>query len=237
MNVITRAVLDMETMKWVSVESYEYAGVVVDLCCGPSQQENSLASSGANLSQTLSQAFGQQFANQGSLLARINSTLAPISAAGPSQNGFSGAERATLQTQAVNNAGAANTAAQQAARTYGAGQGGGGTSGVTSGITKQIQSAVGSQEAGTLGTNENNINLADEQQGNQNYWRSLGAQNALAGQYNPTAYGSEASNSNATAFGEADKINSENNAMGEDIAGFATGLAGSAGGVAKAIRG
>ena len=42
MKVITKAVLDTESMEWLSVEYYEYNGPV-DLCCGPSGQEQALA--------------------------------------------------------------------------------------------------------------------------------------------------------------------------------------------------
>jgi hypothetical protein len=203
--------------------------------CGPSSSEESIANSTQNFGTLLTQNYGQLFATQQATLQQITNSLNPTIAAGPSQRGFSGAEKSALDTTAINNAGAANTAAQQAARTYGAGQGGGGTSGITSGITKQIQGAIASQSAGQEGAALNNIEQADWQQGNANYTRALGAAETAANIENPNATANSATASNQAAFGQQSQITTENNAMGQDIAGFLTAAAGSAGGVAKAF--
>src|SRR5277367_3974072 len=113
MKVITKAVLDMETMKWVFVEAYEYTGPV-ELCCGPSGQEESEASSLQALSQSLTAAFNQNLASQTGVLKNINSILTPIASAGPSQQGESAQELAAENTQAINSTGAATRNAVQA---------------------------------------------------------------------------------------------------------------------------
>lgn len=205
--------------------------------CGPSSEEKSLQSQTQSFSNILQSNYGTLFGKQQGVLDTINKSLSPIVAAGPSQRGFSGAETAALQTGAVSAAGGANTAAQQAARTYGAGQGSGGGSGLTSGITKQIQSAIASQQAGALGGELNKINLADFNQGNQNYWRAQGGMEALQAGYNPNAAASQAGQEAAESFQQASKITQENNALGQDIAGFATAAAGSAGDIFKAFKG
>ena len=205
--------------------------------CGPSSAENSLQAQTQSFSKLLQDNYGTLFGKQQSVLDNINKSLSPIVAAGPSQRGFSGAETSALQTQAIENAGAANTAAQQAARTYGAGQGSGGGSGITSGITKQIQSAIASQQAGAESAQLNKINLEDFNQGNQNYWRAQGGMNALAAGYSPNAAMSGAESEAGQSFQEAAKINQENNALGQDIAGFATAAVGSAGDIYKAFKG
>jgi hypothetical protein len=194
--------------------------------CGPSSQEESLQQSSQNFSSILQNNYTTQFGKQQHVLDAINRSLSPTLAAGPNQRGFDSATRAALDTQAINAAGAANRNAQQAARTYGAGEGGGGTSGITSGITKQIEAAIGSQSAEALAQRQGQIQQADFSQGNQNYWRAQGGMDALAAGYNPNASASGAISENQASFGQANKINEENNAMAKDIAGFTTSLAG-----------
>jgi len=196
--------------------------------CGPSSDEKSLQASSQAFANQLQGNYAKLFAGQGGVLDVLNKTLSPTLAAGPSQNGFSGAERSALETKAINAAGGANTAAQQAARTYGAGQGGGAGSGLTTGITKQIQSQIGSGAANALAGQEGNIALADEEQGNRNYNTALGGMQALAQDYNPNGAQSGAIGENQNAFGQASQITQENNQMGQDIAGGITALAGSA---------
>jgi hypothetical protein len=205
--------------------------------CGPSSSEKSLQASSQNFAGQLQSNYGTLFGDQMDVLGKIRSSLSPTLAAGPSQNGFSGAERSALETKAINAAGGANTAAQQAARTYGAGQGGGGTSGLTSGITKQIQSQIGSGAANALAGQEGNIALEDAQQGNRNYNTALGGMEALSQGYNPNAAQSGAIGENQNAFGQASQITTENNQFGQDVAGAVTALAGSAASIAKASSG
>jgi hypothetical protein len=205
--------------------------------CGPSSQETALQSSSQTFASALQSNYGTMFGQQQAVLKAINGSLAPTLAAGPSQNGFSGAEKSALETKAINAAGGANTAAQQAARTYGAGQGGGAGSGLTSGITQQIQSQIGSSAANALAGQEGNIELADEQQGNANYNTALGGMQQLSQGYNPSGSMSGAIGENQNSFGQASQITTENNQMGQDIAGVATALAGSAGDIAKAYHG
>jgi hypothetical protein len=201
--------------------------------CGPSALEKGEQGNISLFENMLRSNYGELFSEQQGVLNALNQSLSPTVAKGPSQQGFAAPELAALQTQAINNAGAANTAAQQAARTYGAGQGGGGTSGLTSGITKQIQSAIASQEAGTLGTNLNQINMADWQQGNANYNRAIGAMSNLGSMYNPSGAMSGTLQANQAAFGQANQMNQESNAMGRDIAGFLTAAAGGAADIIK----
>lgn len=196
--------------------------------CGPSNNEKFLQQQSMNFSTMLQNNYKTLFGNQLDVLNKIGRSISPILAAGPNQRGMSAEELAARNTQAINASGAANRAAQQAARTYGAGQGGGATSGVTSGITKQIEAAIGTQAATNLGNQQGNIVAQDYEMGRENYWRAAGGMEQLAAGYNPNAAASGAISQNEAAFGQAHTINEENNAVGKDIAGFATSLAGSA---------
>jgi hypothetical protein len=205
--------------------------------CGPSSSEKSLQASSQNFAGQLQANYGTLFGQQQGVLSAINRSLSPTLAAGPSQNGFSGQELSSLQTAAINRAGAANTAAQQAARTYGAGQGGGASSGLTSGITQQIQSSIGSSAANALAGQEGTIDLANAERGRENYNTALGGMAALSQGYNPNGAQSGAIGENQNAFGQASQITTENNQLGQDIAGGITALAGSAASIAKAGSG
>jgi hypothetical protein len=196
--------------------------------CGPSSQENAIANSNQSFANLLQGNYNTLFGQQQGVLNSINRSLSPILAAGPNQHGFSGDTLAALQTQAINNAGATNRNAQQAARTYGAGEGGGGTSGLTSGITKQIEAGIASQSAGQEASQLNQITQADFAQGNQNYWRAQGGMDQLAAGYSPNAASSGAISEGGQAFGEANQINQEKNQKWQAIAGGISSLAGGA---------
>jgi hypothetical protein len=193
--------------------------------CGPTSSEYSLERQAQNFSSVLQNNYNTLFGQQQGVLSAINRSLSPTLAAGPDQKGFSADELAARNTQAINAAGAANTAAQQAARTYGAGQGGGGTSGVTSGITKQIQSSIGTQVANNLGNAQGQIVNEDYAVGRDNYNRAVGGAMQLAGEYSPNAAQSGTISSNQSAFGEASQIQQQQQQEDQAIAGGITSLA------------
>jgi hypothetical protein len=198
--------------------------------CGPSSSEKSLQQGSENFSQLLNNNYQALYGNQADVLKEIGNSLSPTLAAGPSQQGFSAAELAARNTQAINSSAAAGRNAAQAARTFGAGEGGGGTSGLTSGITKQIEGSIASQTTNNLATQQNNIVNENYQQGNQNYWRAEGGLQTLGQQYGSAASSAEtgAINENADSFGQASQITKENNQEAETIAGGITSLAGAA---------
>lgn len=202
--------------------------------CGPSSQEQQLANQGQSFSEMLQGNYGTLFGDQQGVLNSINKSLSPILAAGPSQQGFSAQERAALNTQAINSAGAASRNAQQAVGNFTAGQGGGGSTGILSGVTGQLKSAVASQAEGQLATAQNQITQADFAQGSSNYWKAQGGMDALAQGYSPNAAQTGAISSNQNAFGEANQIQTQKNQEQQAIAGGIEGLAGMAtGGIAN----
>lgn len=203
--------------------------------CGPTSAETTQQTNAATYASQLQANYGTLFGQQQGVLSSLNKSLSPTLAAGPSQQGFSGSESAALNTAAINNAGAANRSAQQAAANFGAGQGGGGTSGVQSGITKQIQGAIAGQSANQLATSQNNIQQANYAQGNQNYWKAQGAMQELGQQYNPNSAQSGAISEGGQAFSDASAIAAQ--APGEQIAGDITALAGDAASAYKTYAG
>lgn len=200
-------------------------GITQDMGCGPSKAETQQAQASANFAQTLQANYGKQFGQQQDVLAAINRSLSPILAAGPSQQGFSAAESAALNTQAINAAGAASRNAQQAVANFGAGQGGGAGTGITSGIQQQLQSSVASQSANQLATAQNQITQANFNQGSQNYWKAAGGMNALAEGYSPNASMSGGISEGGQAFNQASTVQQQQQQADQALAGGVAGLA------------
>ena len=225
MKIITKAVLDMETMTSVSVESYDYDGPV-DKCCGPSGAEEQTQAQQESLANQLAADFGSRFATQTSMLNQLNQSLSPIISKGPSQQGMSPQELAAFNTQAINSAGAAARNARQAAGNFSAGQGGGASSGLQSGIQKQINASIDSSVANNLSNQQLGITEANYNQGRQNYQAGLSALLSTAGISNPGEFSGQAGQGYSQSFNEANTINQQKNQVGADIAGFATSLAG-----------
>lgn len=167
--------------------------------------------------------YNQRFQNQSDLLSNLNNVLTPISQAGPSQEGFSAGEKAALNTQAINSSGAAAKNAMQA--TQGRLAGRGGDSGLQSGVDQQILAGTASASANQLANAQLGIKEADYTQGRQNWTQANAGLQQLGQQYNPAAFGEQATAQNASAFKEADQIQQEKNQAQADIAGGITSLA------------
>jgi len=198
--------------------------------CGPSGAEKYSASQETSLAQMLQANFQTTFGEQQSVLKSLNNSLSPILAAGPNQQGFNAPELANLNTTAINASGAAARNAEQAAGNALAGRGGGGSSGLESGVDQQIKAGIASTATGQLAAQQNQIQAANYATGRQNFFNAVNGENAIAGQYNPSSYGGEASNANQAAFTMADKIQQEAaQAQAEEISGI-TSLAMDAGG-------
>jgi hypothetical protein len=191
--------------------------------CGPSGSSEQLAGSADSLASIANANYNQRFADQSALLGGLSNVLTPISQAGPSQQGFSAGQLATLNTQAIDSTGAAAKNAAQA--TQGALAGRGGSSGLQSGVDAQILAGQKSAAAGQLAGQQLGIQQANYQQGNQNWQQANAGLLALGQQYNPAAFGQQAQSANSNAFQEADQIQQEKNQEQADIAGGITSLA------------
>jgi hypothetical protein len=194
--------------------------------CGPSSSEKSLQQMSQSFSSLLQGNYSTLFGNQLDVLNSIKSSLSPILAAGPNQQGFSAAELAARNTAAINNAGAASRNAQQAVGNFTAGRGGGGGTGILSGVDAQLKTAVASSSANQLATAENQITQENYATGRENYFRAEGGMDQLAAGYSPNAASSGAIGANQASFGEAKTIQDQKMQEAQAIAGGITGIAG-----------
>ena len=188
--------------------------------CGPSNAERAIAGSQQGFATTLQNSFGSRFAQQSDILNNLNSALSPIIEAGPGQQGFSPAELAARNTMAINTTAGNYRNAAQAVGAQLAGRGGGGSSGLVSGVDQQIKAAIASQAAGNLSNQENQITAENYATGRSNFFNANAGMNALAGLDNPLGFGSEANQGSQIAFGQANQIQQQNEALAKDIAGF-----------------
>jgi hypothetical protein len=194
--------------------------------CGPSSSEKSLQQMSQSFSSLLQGNYSTLFGNQLDVLNSIKSSLSPILAAGPNQQGFSAAELAARNTAAINNAGAASRNAAQAVGNFTAGRGGGGGTGILSGVDAQLKTAVASSAENNLATAQNNITAENYATGRENYFRAEGGMDQLAAGYSPNAAANAGIEANKTSFGEASTIQQQQQQEDQMIAGGVEALAG-----------
>jgi hypothetical protein len=187
-------------------------GFFSSLFGGPSAQQQQLAANESNLATQMSQAFQSQLSDQKGVMDRLNQQLTPIANLGPNQQGYSPQELAAMNSQAINNAGAASRNAQQMVGNTLAGQGGGGSSGLVSGIQQQIRGTIASAGANQLANAQNLITEQNYATGRQNFESAVSGEHALAGLYNPEQFGNLASGTNQQALQDANQITQEKQA-------------------------
>jgi hypothetical protein len=220
MKVITRCVLDMETMEWIhgEEESYDYCGPI-DKCCGPTGEEKQEASAQQVYSQKVQNNYNTLFGEQQGVMSNLNNILTPIANAGPSQQGFAAPELAALNTQALDTTGA-NYAS--AARALGGQLAGRSTAAGATGPTQALQAQLASSAAGQLSGEQLGITQADYAQGNANWQKATGGLQALNSSYETGTAAGAGTQANQSAFGEADEIAQQQAQADQAIAGGIT---------------
>jgi hypothetical protein len=192
--------------------------------CGPSGQQKSLAGTEQNFAGVLQSDYASRFGQQSAVLQNLNSTLTPIFEQGPNQQGFGAQELAALNTAAGEGVGSNYAKASRALNNQLAVRGGGNEV-LPSGAADQLKEELASAGAAQSSALENQITTANYAQGRKN-WQEAGAGlSALAGEFNPSAYGSLTSGANQAAFSEATKIQDMKNQEQADIAGGVASLA------------
>ena len=189
--------------------------------CGPSGSEQSLANAEGSFSSQLSADYASRFAGQNETIGNLNNILSGVQA-GKLLPGFSAQTLATLNSAALDTTAGNYRNAQQAANNINAGRGG--DSGLQPGTVGQENATIASQAAGQLSGQEQQIQLANQNQAQQNTAMALGGYQTLAGIQNPAQFGSLASSANQNAFGEQQTVQNAKNQEVADIAGGIAGL-------------
>jgi hypothetical protein len=191
MKIITKAVLDMHTMKWIPEleESHEYLGFVA--LCKETKEQDAAAKNIGDLTKTLQSSFSTAYAGQTAILNNITNSIKATIAAGPSQYGFSAQGDAALRTQASEGTAAAYKMARQATGEQIAAIGGGNQflpSGTTAQLTAEAANRAASQEA----SQQLGITSAGWDTGRSNYLNAINAGQNVAKIIDPSQYSSQA---------------------------------------------
>jgi hypothetical protein len=197
--------------------------------CGPSSQMQSISASQQGFMSQLQQSFAQNFGAQSSIFQNLTNSLSPILQAGPSQQGFSPAENAALNTSAANSSAAAYRNAAVTSQVGRAGAGGGADFMADAGTDKQVAAGLASNASQNLSATQNKITQANYAQGNQNYNNALTGLSNVAQMENPTPYAGDANTASVNAFNSANTIQQQKNQEQADIANMAVKEAATAG--------
>jgi hypothetical protein len=192
--------------------------------CGPSGQEELLASQEGSLSTALNNAFKDRFATQTQILGQVQDALGQLRS-GNFPPGYSPAIMSTLQTGVLNRVGGAVRSARQAAANAYAGAGGGAASPLMSGPQAEIQGEIASAGATKQADLLSQLDINSFDLGRQNLLARISGLQTLSGAEDPLGFASGASAANTAAFGHEKDINQQNNQMWADIAGGVTSLA------------
>ena len=176
----------------------------------------------------MTQDYGQQFANQSSILGTLNKSLSPIVNGGINQFGFSQGETNALNSSAIQNTGQQYANASRALKENQAAQGGG-NSLLPSGVQQQQQAALGADSANQAPNQLLGIQQAGYAQGRQNYNNAVGQLGGVAGMYNPDFFLRPSHGAGTAAFNERTAVDNANNAANPwgMVGGILGGAAGS----------
>jgi hypothetical protein len=162
---------------------------------GGDSTAKSAEKSQASFANTLQNAFSQQFGSNTSVLNFLNGKL---TAAVNNPQGFSPQMLAAARTQAIQGTASQYANAQQAVNGAIAAKGGSTLpSGVNAQIQGQLAQGAANQESSQLG----NIDIANAQQQQSNYWNAVGGLTGVAQAYNPTGFAGQATGANSAVGG------------------------------------
>lgn len=229
MKIITKLVArwSPDTGTWVTTyeESYEYDGPVA-LLCGATSAQSDIMQQQSAFSKQLTQQATQVFGDSSQVFNDLMSTFAPTVKAGPNQQGFSAAENANLQSQAITNTGNAYKNVKAAVGNAQAAEGGGNTNlpaGADTGVDLGVASSAADQTASELGR----ITEENYEVGRENYNNAVKGMAAAPSVFNPaTEAANAATSSQEGAAKTANEIAQEQNSWVQGVTGALGGIAG-----------
>jgi hypothetical protein len=196
---------------------------------GPSSEQLQLQDEQMQFYQQGIQQSKTTFKEQQSLIDMMKSVYEPILARGPQQEGFAGAEKEALESQATEGTARNYAAASRAVNRRMAASGGDNT--LTSGGETEVRAEIASSAAGELSREQQQITEADYAQGEHNFENATSAIENASAQLNPVGFETAATGAGSAAETTAKDINAEQNswmapvfgAIGAIGGGIATG--------------
>jgi hypothetical protein len=193
---------------------------------GASAGENSIANSQTNFMNTLQQDFGTAFAGQQNILNGLTKSAQSISAAGPSQFGFSAPELTALNTMATTSNAVGTRNAMTAAGANAAATGGGAN--LPTGAQGAQNAQIAEQSGQNLSQSLLGIQEAGYNTGRQNYQNANQTLLGVANAENPSGLAGQANQAGSEAFNSANTIQKQNQAASPwaQVGGLVGSLAG-----------
>src|ERR1700761_3428275 len=133
----------------------------------------------------MTDSYTQEFGKFNSILDSLTASFKPILDAGPNQEGFSGAEKTALNTQATEGV-ASNYNKALTATNQNISAAGGGNAFLPFGGADEAKENVALASAQQQSAEENQITKADYATGRANYFGAASALGSAAGMINPT---------------------------------------------------
>lgn len=178
--------------------------------CGASSEQSDTYNEQAAFYKEATQQQAEAWAQDQDILKTLQSTYTPIFASGPSQEGFSPAEKAAYQTQITEGTAQSYAQASQAVNEKLATLGGGQLA-LPNGATAQIQAQVAQSAAEKESQQRLQVTQADYNQGYQNWLQASQGLFGVNQSLNPVAYSGAATGAGTAAGTTANQIATENN--------------------------
>jgi len=173
--------------------------------CGATQQQQDITDEQQAFYKQLTDQYATVFGQNQAITGALTSAFTPILQAGPSQTGFSDAQRTSMETQNTENVATDYAQAQKATAGILAARGGGNTllpSSVDANLLAQNTNAAAAQRA----AGQNQIVQADYTQGYQNWNTAANVLGSTAGLLNPTSYSGSATGAGSAASTSANQV-------------------------------
>lgn len=198
--------------------------------CGPTGAQSQLQSGEVSFAKAMQDEYNTVFGQNQNILSDLTGSLSPIVAAGPSQQGFSAAENAALNTQATDQAAQNVKQVRQATNERMAAAGGGNTF-LPSGAQEQINAGINTSAMNELSNERLGITEANYQAGRENWLNAVkDLETAPGATENPTSeFANATSNSSKVANDEANTIAAQGNSWMGLVGGLAGNVVGAAG--------
>jgi hypothetical protein len=218
MRVIKTAVLNMETLEWVSVDSFEYEGPVA-LCCGSDGAEQTAQDQSQSFAKTLSGSYSTLM-DQSSAAFQSTQNMLNRFNAGIMNPGLSPQALASQESAAIAQAGATSRNVRQQLGNL---SGGTTSSGILSGVEAQLGAAADTGAANQLATAQEGIANENAKLAQENTEFSINSEAKQAGALGSLATGQAAPaiSSNNAAFSQAQTINQQNQQFAQTLGSLA----------------
>lgn len=192
---------------------------------GPTQAQTQLTNEETAAYEQAQTMTAQQYGAQSAIYAQMTPQFESIFAKGPSQEGFSPEETATLNAQAVEGTAENYSSAAKAVGEKLAGEGGG-TNPLPTGASTELEGEIASSAAGEESKQESEIKSADYVAGRSNYKDAAVGLEGVATGLDPLGYEGAATSAGNSANTEANAIATEDDSWINAVIGAAGTIGG-----------